>query len=329
MRRWIALAGTRTDCNFAQIGSRSAAVARRSGRRSCKNRCRFAPRFRKSYRMEHRRGAQKETTNRLERRRRAGCARLRGGQCRATGSGSAAAGATFRTGAAMRIDAIDLIRYGHFAGRSIELSARKPDFSVIYGDNEAGKSTLLRAISAMFFGVPVKTPDVHSCKGSELRVGATISQGHESLSFRRRKGTSATLLDIHEAQMAESALAAFLPELDRERFEQFFCLDHGRLREGGEELLHGKGDVGSALFQAAGLLGLRKLLENLEDEARELFSAKGRGRVIGSLIDEYKQARAELRGIAISAAVVKQIESDLEQARTRHETLKNEAQSLQ
>jgi uncharacterized protein YhaN len=229
----------------------------------------------------------------------------------------------------MRIDSIDLLRYGHFRDRHIELSARQPDFFVIYGDNEAGKSTLLRGISALFFGVPVKTPDVHSCKGPELRVGATISRRHEGLSFRRRKGTTATLLDAQEIQIQESALAAFLPELDRERFEQFFCLDHQRLREGGQELLHGKGDVGSALFQAAGLLGLRKLLESLEEEAKDLFSPKGRGRRIGGLIDEYKEARAELRRIAISAAVVKEMESDLERARTHHDTLKNESQTLQ
>ncbi|HJX00831.1 MAG TPA: AAA family ATPase [Terriglobales bacterium] len=229
----------------------------------------------------------------------------------------------------MRIDSIDLIRYGHFSDRSLDFSSRQPDFFVIYGDNEAGKSTLLRAISALFFGVPAKTPDAHSCKGSELRIGATASHGRERLSFRRRKGTTATLLDGRESQIQENALGAFLPELDRDRFEQFFCLDHQRLREGGEELLRGKGDVGSALFQAAGLLELRKLLESLEDEAKQLFSAKARGRVINSLVDEYKDARSELRRLAISAVAVKEMESELEHAQAHHEALNTEAQTLQ
>jgi len=39
----------------------------------------------------------------------------------------------------MRIDRIDLIRYGHFLQRSIDIPQRQPDFLVIYGDNEAGK----------------------------------------------------------------------------------------------------------------------------------------------------------------------------------------------
>jgi hypothetical protein len=101
--------------------------------------------------------------------------------------------------------------------------------------------TLLRGISALFFGVPVRTPDVHSCKGSELRIGATISEGEKKLSFRRRKGSSGTVLNMEEVQIQDSVLVPFLRELDCERFEQFFGLDHDRLREGGEELLRGQG----------------------------------------------------------------------------------------
>ena len=193
----------------------------------------------------------------------------------------------------MRIDCIDLIRFGHFVNRKIEFPPTKPDYYVIYGDNEAGKSTLLRGISALFFGVPARTPDVHSCKSSELRIGATISDCEKTFSFRRRKGTSGTLLTLDEAQIEDNALSPFLRELDRERFEQFFGLNHERLREGGEELLLGKGDIGSALFQASGLLDLRNLLDGLDGEAKELFSAKSRTKTISRAIDEYKQARSE------------------------------------
>jgi len=229
----------------------------------------------------------------------------------------------------VRIDRIDLIRFGHFANRGIELPPKQPDYYVIYGDNEAGKSTLLRGISSLFFGVPTRTPDVHSCKTSELRIGATISDSEKSFSFRRRKGTSGTLLNLNDGQIHEGAVTGFLRELDRERFEQFFGLNHQRLRAGGEELLRGKGDIGSALFQAAGLLDLRKLLEGLDAEARELFSPKSRTKVISCAIDEYKQARSEVRRLAISAPAVKQKQADLEAAKETHERLKAESESLQ
>src|ERR1700739_3472696 len=150
----------------------------------------------------------------------------------------------------MRIDRIDLIRYGHFFQQAIDIPQRHPDFFVIYGDNEAGKSTLLRGVSALLFGVPARTPDVHSCKGPDLRIGATLSNSTARFSFRRRKGTTATLLSESETQIPEDTLSPFLYGLDRARFEQFFGLDHIRLRQGGEELLRGEGENGRATFPA-------------------------------------------------------------------------------
>lgn len=227
----------------------------------------------------------------------------------------------------MRIDRIDLIRYGHFSQRAIDIPHRQPDFFVIYGDNEAGKSTLLRGISALLFGVPPRTPDVHSCKGPELRIGATISNSSASFSFRRRKGATATLLSEAEAQIPEDRLSRFLHGLDRARFEHFFGLDHIRLREGGEELLRGEGELGSALFQAAGF-DLRKLLDALDKESGELFSPRSKSRVIGSALEEYKQARAEMRRLSLSGAAVKEKQAEVERAKASRDALNREAELL-
>jgi uncharacterized protein YhaN len=229
----------------------------------------------------------------------------------------------------VRLDSIDLIRYGHFSSRRVEFPAKQPDFYVIYGDNEAGKSTLLRGISALLFGVPAKTPDTHTFKGSELRIGATISDRGNNFSFRRRKGVSGTVLSPEEAQIPEDTLASFFRELDRDRFEQFFGLNHARLREGGEELLRGQGDVGNALFQAAGLLALRRLLEKLDDDAKDLFSPKSRTKTISRVIEEYKQAKAEVRKLAMPAATAKDKKIELENAQERLAKLKEESHSLQ
>jgi uncharacterized protein YhaN len=227
----------------------------------------------------------------------------------------------------MRIDRIDLIRYGHFFQRAMDTPQRQPDFFVIYGDNEAGKSTLLRGISALLFGVLPRTPDVHSCKGAELRIGATISNSTSSFSFRRRKGTTATLLSEGEAPIPEDELSRFLQGLDRVRFEQFFGLDHIRLREGGEELLRGEGEIGSALFQAAGF-DLRKLLDALDKESGELFSPRSKSRVIGSALEEYKQALVQMRKLSLSGSAVKEKQVELERAKASRDALNSEADLL-
>lgn len=74
----------------------------------------------------------------------------------------------------------------------------------------------------------------------QAQIGATISDCEKHFRFHRRKGTSGTLLNCDEAQIQDGALSAFLRELDRERFEQFFGLNHQRLGEGGEELLRAR-----------------------------------------------------------------------------------------
>ena len=118
----------------------------------------------------------------------------------------------------MRIDSIDLIRFGHFANREIEFPLQNPDYQLVYGDNEAGKSTLLRGISGLLFGIPTRTPDAHSCKSSELRIGAAISSGGKSFFFRRRKGTSGTLLNLDEVQIQDQNPSAQNPSKVNQRY---------------------------------------------------------------------------------------------------------------
>ena len=56
----------------------------------------------------------------------------------------------------MRFKAINLIAYGPFTDYRIELP-EKPDFHIIYGPNEAGKSSALRALISALYGIPMRT----------------------------------------------------------------------------------------------------------------------------------------------------------------------------
>ena len=48
----------------------------------------------------------------------------------------------------MRIAALHLMAYGHFSNKSLQFG-KAPGFHLVYGDNEAGKSTALRALSSV------------------------------------------------------------------------------------------------------------------------------------------------------------------------------------
>ena len=61
----------------------------------------------------------------------------------------------------MRLRDLQLIRFGHFSDLKLDFAAEGKRFHVIYGENEAGKSTALRAISGLLYGVPERTSDAH------------------------------------------------------------------------------------------------------------------------------------------------------------------------
>ena len=60
----------------------------------------------------------------------------------------------------MRLATLRLTAFGPFTDRDLELG--ESDFQLIYGLNEAGKSTALRALSGLFFGIPERKDPVGS-----------------------------------------------------------------------------------------------------------------------------------------------------------------------
>ena len=59
----------------------------------------------------------------------------------------------------MKIRSIRLAAYGPFTGATLDLPESGPDFHLVFGPNEAGKSTALRALRHMLFGIPARTDE--------------------------------------------------------------------------------------------------------------------------------------------------------------------------
>ncbi|MFO0410535.1 MAG: AAA family ATPase, partial [Planctomycetota bacterium] len=74
----------------------------------------------------------------------------------------------------MRFRRLDLTAYGHFTATSIDLSAGNHGLHMIYGPNEAGKSTSLRALTVFLFDFPHSTDDNFLHDNKDLRVGAVL-----------------------------------------------------------------------------------------------------------------------------------------------------------
>jgi chromosome segregation protein len=94
----------------------------------------------------------------------------------------------------MKIEQVDLKAYGHFTNRRLLLGGAA-NLHIVCGPNEAGKTTLWRAINGALFGIPERTQDGFRHEARRLRVGlALIARSGERLAVMRRKGRVNTLL---------------------------------------------------------------------------------------------------------------------------------------
>ena len=215
----------------------------------------------------------------------------------------------------MRIDRLDLIAYGPFTDKSLNLSDGAFGLHLIYGDNEAGKSTSLRALIAWLFGIPIRTSDNHLHSNPQLRIGGKIRLlGGEYIEFVRRKGTKGTLLEPDtDAPRDDSILLPFLPGgIDENLFTKLYGIDHGRLVAGGQELLNQSGDLGQALFSAAvGTASVREILSDLQNGAEELFKPRASTKLVNQAISSFKEAQKRIKDSSLPVAEWKRLQKEL------------------
>ena len=205
----------------------------------------------------------------------------------------------------MRIDRLDLIRYGCFTGSAIELPSANADIHILYGPNEAGKSTGLTALGDLLFGIPSRTPFGVRHELQSLRIGALLAGDAVPLEIVRRKGAKDTLLGPDGLPLVggEAVLTPYLAGANRAFFERMFGLDHARLRTGGREILEAKDDVGRVLFSAgSGIENLREHLETLRAEADGLWSPRrAKHRAYYVALDRLKETEEAVRERTLSA----------------------------
>lgn len=231
----------------------------------------------------------------------------------------------------MRIRRLDLAAFGPFSERSLDFSGGAPGgLHLLYGKNAAGKSSALRAVSDLLFGIPAKSGDDHVHPYQALRIRALLeSSSGEPLLVQRLKRNKDSLRDENDAPLDETLLKRLLGNVDRAMFERVFGLDHERLREAGQALLTGGGDVGESLFDAgAGGHGVRRVLDRLREEADQLFKPRGSQQEIVKLLDQYKLARDRVRNQAHAPEAYVEQQRELERHRLESQELSRELSEL-
>lgn len=201
----------------------------------------------------------------------------------------------------MKLLRLHLQAFGPFTDRWLDLGDGAVGLHLVCGPNEAGKSSALRALTALRYGIETRSTDDFVHDHPAMRLGAVLlDRDGRTVSVVRRKGRGQTL-SVRGPDDALSPAGADLEYqltggLKRADFESLYALDHLRLRQGGEALLKGEGDVGAALFEAsAGVRSLQDVLAQLDQEARRHFvpGARGsKGRINEALRQHGEQASA-------------------------------------
>ena len=200
----------------------------------------------------------------------------------------------------MKIRKLFLRAFGPFTNAALDFSG-PANLHLIYGPNEAGKSSALRAITDLRYGIPARSKDdfVHEFKDM-LLAGCFEDVAGRAIGLARRKGNKDTLMSADPADGAPLAVAPLSPEVllaltggvAREQFETMYGLDSVHLRKGGQMLMQGEGELGAALFEAStGSAGIKAMLQTLQTDAKKYFIPKGQLPILNEAARQLEDAR--------------------------------------
>ena len=222
----------------------------------------------------------------------------------------------------MRINRLDLTRYGIFSDYSIEFRERKdgaPDLHIVYGLNETGKSTALSAFLDLLFGIESRSPYNFLHPYRTMRIGGILEIGDRAREFSRIKQTGNSLLDGNDKEIADNVILGDLGGIDRTSYTTMFSLDDDTLEEGGESILASEGDLGQLLFSASsGLSDLGRTLVGLQTEANKFYKYRAQKGELSKLKTHLAELKKQREDIDTVASEYKKLITTRDQAAERY-----------
>ncbi|WP_158269779.1 YhaN family protein [Desulfonatronum sp. SC1] len=226
----------------------------------------------------------------------------------------------------MRIETLKLKAFGGFTDKELRFGGPEHRLHLVHGPNEAGKSTILRAITCLLFGFPHQSPDAHLHPNKNLCVGATLRLDNgEILDLTRFKRRKNDLLDAAGQAVDQSRLTRLLGGVSQDMFDRMFGLDQDKLRHGAEGLLRAEGNLGQALFAAAsGIADLRGILAELEARRDKLFRPRAPTSAIHQQVGELSTLTKRLRELSVRPAQWKKLQSEFKKLQAEQRELQAE-----
>ncbi|ESZ04810.1 AAA family ATPase [Mesorhizobium sp. L48C026A00] len=214
----------------------------------------------------------------------------------------------------MRLRRLDLIRYGKFTDRTIEFGPKPdsgPDLHIVFGLNEAGKSTALSGYLDLLFGIEERSRYNFLHEYSAMRIGGALEFAGAEHVFTRTKQRTNSLLNAIDQPVSEVAITAHLAGLSRDAYQTMFSLDDETLEAGGKSILESRGDLGKLLFTAsAGLGHASDTLSALEAEADGLYRKQAHGTELALLKKRLAELKSRKDAIDTLASTFETLEAE-------------------
>ncbi|EAE1328665.1 hypothetical protein ARW15_02300 [Listeria monocytogenes] len=227
----------------------------------------------------------------------------------------------------MRITSIDIIGYGKWSDAHFNNIA---NFQVFYGENEAGKSTIMAFIHSILFGFPTKQQSIPRMEpknggpyGGRLTLEDT-SFGKVIIERLKGKATGDVRIYYGDGQTAgEEKLPEIIGEIDRNTYEAIFSFDihglqniHQWKKKEFERYLLATGTTGSD--------ALLKTAETLQKKLDSLYKPSGRNPVINQQLKRVKEAQQAFQNAKKQNAQYEELINEKEQATARQAELQIE-----
>ena len=222
----------------------------------------------------------------------------------------------------MRLRRLVLARYGKFTDRTIDFGAAidgMPDLHIVYGPNEAGKTTLFSAVLDLLFGIELQSRYGFLHPYETMRVGGCLDLSSGPRELVRIKKPQPTLRDASNQPVAQTLLAGELGGLDRAAYRTMFSLDDETLESGGDSILASNGELGQLLFSAsAGLAELSRTLLDIRALADGFTWPNARSGELHKLKAALAALKQERDAIDIQATVYTQLAKARDDATTAY-----------
>ena len=196
----------------------------------------------------------------------------------------------------MRIRDIEIENFGLFSGHSLSFAA--DGFQLVFGPNEAGKSTLLQLIREVLFGFAERNPYAFANHNGAMAASAVVDLADgRTLRYRRRKGRTGVVVGEFEDgdKLDADRLSQLFGNANRDLYEHVFGFSLDELAQGQESLK--RANVSEALFGGGmgNLANFQNVTQQICAQAEELFKAGATKRVIPMLLKRTRELEKEIR----------------------------------